>query len=154
MLIYLCKQIQDTIECNPGNSDVRNVEKHEITHEGKREENHNQVKGGAISSGVDKTKAKAQQTQKETEKYMEENGEKKGKNKAENEEQKRKPGDNGEKANEESSKTQQKIGKDEIEKGQVNVKKKDEENVTEEEVKLLKKKQEKEKSWENDKVSL
>lgn len=146
--------MQDTIECKPANSDVRNVVKLEITHEDKREENHNQVKGGAISSGVDKTKGKTQQTQKETEKYMEENGGKKVENKTENEEQKRKPWDNWEKAKEESSKTQQKIGKDEIRKGQVNVNKKDKENVTEEEVKLLKKNQVKEKSWENDKVSL
>lgn len=59
---------------------MRNVEKHEITHEGEREENHNQVKEGAISSGVDKTKAKKQQTQKETEKYMEEKNQEKEKN--------------------------------------------------------------------------
>lgn len=68
---FFCKQIQDTIECNLGNSDVGNVEKHEITHEGKREENHNQDKGGAISSGVEKTKGKTQQTQKEKEKSWE-----------------------------------------------------------------------------------
>ena len=83
---------------------------HQIIHESKREleEYHSQEKGGGISSDVNKTKGKKQQTQKQTEIHIDEDGMKKGDNKDENEGQEIKPGDKKEKVKEECSEMQQK----------------------------------------------